>query len=75
MGDFAYLTVGKKCKFTSNKYQIPYSWCTIFDGSKDIHGVYELDIQSAKSKLYSTRMKLDDLEKHVSIYSDYNALW
>lgn len=75
MGDYAYLTVGTKYKFASVKYQIPYSWSMIFEDTTDTKGVYKVDANFAKNRLYSTGLTLDDLEEHISQYSEGNARW
>jgi hypothetical protein len=75
MGYYAYLIVGKKYKFSSVKYRIPYSWSMIFDNSSDSDGVYKTDANSANSKLYFTGLTVDELEEHISQYSERNARW
>lgn len=73
MGDYPYLKVGRKYTFTSMRYQIPYSWCMIFDEiSPTSEGFYKTSVRFAKDKLATTGITLDNLERRIAEYSGWD---
>jgi hypothetical protein len=71
MGDYAYLHIGSK-EFSS-KYEVPYSWCMIFEGTKPVRGIFKLDVHSAKEKMNSTGLTLDKLEEKLAEFTGLPA--
>lgn len=70
MGDFGYLRIGRR-ELMSPKYEIPCSWCIIFDNVEPKRGVFKLDVSTAKQKLKSTGITLDKLEEKLAEFTGW----
>jgi len=72
MGYWAYLRAGSY-KLFSPKYEVPHSWCMIFEGIKPVRGIFKLEVRSAKKKLNATGMTLEKLEEKIAEFTGWPA--
>jgi len=72
LGNWTFLSIGKKYRLDAPKYEIPYCWCILFD-AKENKSILKSNVNKIKTKILERGFTFGDLERYISFSVDVEA--